>query len=102
MLLARSKSSRSRARSFSFCSLSFIPISLFSGLGLLGVESGHVERNPRAHRGANGNALHVFALGRRRLRSNYCLDQRVGVFEELVGGEADLTHGGMDHARLVH
>src|SRR5579871_3747294 len=87
MFCAFSKSFLSASRSFSLSDFFFMMDLSSRPLAseLLGVERCDVQVDARAHGGADGHALDVFALGRRGLGLDHRLDQAVRVFEQLAG-----------------
>src|SRR6202044_1856208 len=62
---------------------------------------GAVERDAGAHRGADGDALNVFSLGRRGFRLHDAGDHRNGILNELLRGEGDFADGDVDERGLV-
>src|SRR6185295_19550312 len=50
------------------------------------------DANSRAHRGADAYALQIVPLYRVRLHRQDLVDERLNVFGELLGVEAQLTH----------
>ena len=55
------------------------------------LNDGDVQMDARPHGGADGHALDVLALGRRRLGLDHRLDQAVGVFHQLAGVKTHLA-----------
>src|SRR5882724_1920430 len=68
----------------------------------LGIECRDIQLYARTHGRAQSRALDIFSLGGRRLCLDNSLDEAVGIFEQLVGGETDLTHRRVNDTRLIH
>src|ERR1700729_2332378 len=97
------------ARVFFSCSRSFFLSSLFFMLtsaatllsNRLGVKRRYVQWDTRAHCRAQRCALHILAFGRGRLGFENGLNQTVGIFEQLGGGETDLADWRVNDARFI-
>src|ERR1700686_2510395 len=53
---------------------------------------GQINGDARPHGRGQRDSLHVFALGRRRLRLNHCVDHRVTVFRQLGSVKLNLAN----------